>query len=177
VWRIDSSDVERTADLVARSGGPGDTARIARQIATVLEPNDVLVLGGDLGAGKTTFTKALGAGLGITEVITSPTFTLHQRYDGGRLVLHHLDVYRIDQIEEVVDLALPELFESGGVVVIEWGDTIRPALPADYALLSFAFGAGDDERQLAFTAHGASWSRRTSRLIAALGEPTPGGGA
>lgn len=162
--------MNRIADLVARSRGPADTAAIAEHIAVVLAPNDVLVLGGDLGAGKTTFTKALGKALGIDEVITSPTFTLHQRYDGGRLPLHHLDVYRIDQIEEVVDLALPELFESDGVVVIEWGDTIRPALPAEYLLLAFAFGAGDDDRQLALTAYGASWNARTSRIAASLGD-------
>ncbi len=130
----------------------------------------MLVLGGDLGAGKTTFTKALGLALGIDEVITSPTFTLHQQYEGGRLTLHHLDVYRIDQIEEVVDLALPELFESGGVVVIEWGDTIAPALPAGYALLSFAFGTGDDERVLSLTAVGARWLARVPALTHLLAD-------
>lgn len=160
--------MERSADLVARSGGPPDTAAIAEQLAGVLQPDDVVVLGGDLGAGKTTFTKALGRALGIDEVITSPTFTLHQRYDGGRLTLHHLDVYRIDQIEEVVDLALPELFESGGVVVIEWGDTIRPALPAGYALLSFAFGTGDDDRTIAIRAYGPAWQSRVAALADAL---------
>ena len=141
---------------------------IAQAIAAVLRPNDVLVLGGDLGAGKTTFTKALGAALDITEPITSPTFTLHQQYDGGRLTLHHLDVYRIDQIDEVIDLALPELFESDGAVVIEWGDTIAPALPAGFALLSFAFGDGDDDREISFTAVGPSWSSRVDDLVSSL---------
>jgi len=162
--------VDRTADFTARSTGPQDTAVIAQAIAAVLAPNDVLVLGGDLGAGKTTFTKALGAALGITEHITSPTFTLHQQYDGGRLVLNHLDVYRIDQIDEVIDLALPELFESGGAVVIEWGDTIAPALPAGFALLSFAFGDGDDDRQISLTAFGAAWMARVPDLKDALAD-------
>lgn len=161
--------MDRTADFTARSDGPQDTALIAQAIAAVLAPNDVLVLGGDLGAGKTTFTKALGAALGITEHITSPTFTLHQQYDGGRLVLNHLDVYRIDQIDEVIDLALPELFESGGAVVIEWGDTIAPALPAGFALLSFEFGDGDDERQISLTAIGPAWAARVSGLRESLG--------
>jgi len=156
--------VNLTADFSACSSGPEDTAAIARAIAAVLVPNDVLVLGGDLGAGKTTFTKALGAALGIEESITSPTFTLHQQYDGGRLMLHHLDVYRIDQIEEVVDLALPELFESGGAVVLEWGDTIAPALPADYVLVSFEFGDGDDDREISLTAIGQSWMKRVPAL-------------
>ncbi len=157
-------------DFTARSTGPSDTAVIAQAIAAVLEPNDVLVLGGDLGAGKTTFTKALGAALGITEPITSPTFTLHQQYEGGRLVLNHLDVYRIDQIDEVIDLALPELFESGGAVVIEWGDTIGPALPAGFAMLSFAFGDGDDDREISLTSIGQAWAARVPELKAALAQ-------
>jgi len=152
------------------SSSVGDTAAIASAIAEVLHPNDVLVLGGDLGAGKTTFTKALGASLSIEETITSPTFTLAQQYDGGRLTLHHLDVYRIDQIEETIDLALPELFESGGAVVIEWGDTIAPALPAGYALLRFGFGSGDDDRTLSLTAVGAAWNSRIAALKTALAD-------
>jgi tRNA threonylcarbamoyladenosine biosynthesis protein TsaE len=162
--------VERTADFSARSAGPDDTAVIAEAIAAVLLPGDVLVLGGDMGAGKTTFTKALGAALGITETITSPTFTLHQQYEGGRFTLHHLDVYRIDQIEEVIDLALPELFESGGAVVIEWGDTIAPALPAGFALLSFGFGDGDDDRHISLTAIGSAWHMRVPGLKEVLAD-------
>ena len=162
--------MDRLADLAARSSGPADTGVIAEAVANVLQPNDVLVLGGDLGAGKTTFTKALGAALGTEDHITSPTFTLHQRYEGGRLVLHHLDVYRIDQIEEVVDLALPELFESGGAVVIEWGDKIAPALPAGYLLVSFEFGEDDDERQIALTTLGPDWSSRAQALRDALSD-------
>lgn len=160
--------MERPADLVARSASPEQTAEIAHAIAAVVQPNDVIVLGGDLGAGKTAFTKAFGAALGVTDPITSPTFTLAQQYDGGRLTVHHLDVYRIDQIEEVIDLALPELFESGGVVVIEWGDTIAPALPAGYALVRFGFGDGDDDRSLSLTAVGADWVARVPALQAAL---------
>lgn len=162
--------MERPADLVARSASPEQTAEIAHAIADVVQPNDVIVLGGDLGAGKTTFTKAFGSALGVTDPITSPTFTLAQQYDGGRLTVHHLDVYRIDQIEEVIDLALPELFESGGVVVIEWGDTIAPALPAGYTLLRFGFGEGDDDRTLALTAVGPAWVSRVPALKATLRE-------
>lgn len=162
--------MERTADLVAPSSAPSDTAAIATVIADVLEPGDVLVLGGDLGAGKTTFTKALGKALGIDEPITSPTFTLAQQYDGGRLTMHHLDVYRLDSIDEVIDLALPELFESGGVVVIEWGDTIAPALPARYLLLRFGFGDGDDDREISFTAIGPAWQSRIQDIERARGD-------
>lgn len=147
-----------------RSSGPDDTAHIAAVFAEVLEAGDVLVLGGDLGAGKTTFTKALGRALGIDETITSPTFTLAHQYDGGRVRMHHLDVYRIDDLDEVIDLALPELFEDDAVVVIEWGDTITPALPPDYLLLQFEFGADDNDRQLRISAVGACWPERMGAL-------------
>ncbi|MEM7095704.1 MAG: tRNA (adenosine(37)-N6)-threonylcarbamoyltransferase complex ATPase subunit type 1 TsaE [Actinomycetota bacterium] len=156
--------MERPVDIVAPSHGPQETAAIAAAIAEVSAAGDVLVLGGDLGAGKTAFTKGYAAALGVTETVTSPTFTLAQRYDTGRLVVHHLDVYRIDQLDEVIDLALPELFESGGVVVIEWGDTIEPALPDGYLLVQIGFGDGDDERVLNLTARGTAWNARLGQL-------------
>ena len=162
--------MKRTVDLVARSHGPADTGTIAAAVADLTVAGDVIVLGGDLGAGKTAFTKAFGAALEVTDAITSPTFTLHQRYETGRLVVHHLDVYRIEQLDEVIDLALPELFESGGVVVIEWGDTIAPALPEGYLMVQLEFGDGDDERSLNFTGIGTAWQARIGRLREALGE-------
>lgn len=163
--------MDRQPDLVVPSTGPADTAALATAIAEIVVAGDVLVLGGDLGAGKTTFTKAFGAALGVSEPITSPTFTLAQQYVSGRLTLHHLDVYRLDQLEEVIDLALPELYESGGVVVIEWGDTISPALPAGYLLAKFAFGDADDDRSIALTAVGTAWQARTPALRTALQIP------
>lgn len=161
--------VEQAPCYSVAVGSPVETATAAASFASHLQANDIVVLGGDLGAGKTTFTKALGAALGVEAPITSPTFTLAQRYEGGRLVVHHLDVWRIEQLDEVIDLALPELFESGGVVVIEWGDTIVPALPADYLTISFSFGAGDDDRELAFVGVGPSWPARLGPIAADIG--------
>ena len=105
------------------------------------------MLVGDLGAGKTAFSKAYGKALGVVDPMTSPTFTLAREYE-GRLTLHHLDVYRLEQMAEVLDLDLPELLDSGGVVLIEWGDAIMPMLPADYLEVRFTFGDGDDDRQI-----------------------------
>lgn len=160
--------MDRPVDFVAHSHAPERTAEIASAVADLVVAGDVLVLGGDLGAGKTAFTKGFCRALGVDEVVTSPTFTLAQRYDSGRLVVHHLDVYRLEQIDEVVDLALPELFESGGVVVIEWGDTILPALPAGYLMVRFEFGEGPDDRTVHFTATGTAWNARLHRLHGAL---------
>lgn len=156
--------VEQALRYAVAVSSPAETAVVAAAVAAHVQGNDIIVLGGDLGAGKTTFTKAFGAALNVEATITSPTFTLAQRYDGGRLVVHHLDVWRIDQLDEVIDLALPELFESGGVVVIEWGDTIVPALPADYLSVTFAFGAGDDDRVLELAAVGQRWQKRLGPL-------------
>ncbi len=132
---------------------------------------DLLVLVGDLGAGKTAFSKAYGAALGVEEPMTSPTFTLAREYE-GRLPLHHLDVYRLEQMAEVLDLDLPGLLESGGVVLIEWGDAIMPMLPADYLELGFSFGEGDDDREIVLNLVGDRWVARSeavSALAAGIG--------
>lgn len=164
--------------MTATSDGPVATAEIAAVIADLSVAGDVLILGGDLGAGKTAFTKGYCAALGVTETVTSPTFTLAQRYETGRLVVHHLDVYRLDQIDEVTDLALPELFESGGVVVIEWGDTILPALPQGYLMIRLGY-IGDpvenpDRRQLEFNAVGTTWNARLEQIRLELGDRAAG---
>lgn len=161
--------MEQALRYAVAVGSPAETATVAAALAAHVQSNDIVVLGGDLGAGKTTFTKAFGAALGVESAITSPTFTLAQRYDGGRLVVHHLDVWRIEQLDEVIDLALPELFESGGVVVIEWGDTIVPALPADYLSVTFVFGEGDDDRVLELDGVGPQWQKRLIDLAADAG--------
>ncbi|MEL6981209.1 MAG: tRNA (adenosine(37)-N6)-threonylcarbamoyltransferase complex ATPase subunit type 1 TsaE, partial [Actinomycetota bacterium] len=118
-----SNDPDTSArTLRVASDGPERTQAFAAALAEVLVDGDLLVLTGDLGAGKTCFTQGLGAGLGIDDRITSPTFTLANRYR-GRLILHHLDVYRLDGEADAADLDLDDLLESG-VTVIEWGDRV-----------------------------------------------------
>lgn len=123
--------------LRLRTRGPAETQRLAEALATVLADGDLLVLTGDLGAGKTCFTQGLGRGLGVSERITSPTFTLANRYH-GRLTLNHLDVYRLDSAAESADLGLSELLEDG-VTVIEWGDRIEEVLPHGYLLVALRY--------------------------------------
>lgn len=147
------------------TSSPEQTGDLARLLATTAEPGDVLVLVGDLGAGKTAFSKAYGAALGIEEPMTSPTFTLARQYE-GRLTLHHLDVYRLEQMVEVLDLDLPDLLDSAAVVLIEWGDAILPMLPADFLEIRFTFGDGDDDRGIELNAVGDRWSARADRLAA-----------
>lgn len=123
--------------LVLASDGPDRTRALAAALADALVDGDLLVLTGDLGAGKTCFTQGLGAGLGIDDRITSPTFTLANRYQ-GRLTLHHLDVYRLEGEADAVDLDLDDLLESG-VTVIEWGDRVAGLLPHDRFTASIRF--------------------------------------
>ena len=123
--------------LSLASDGPDATRALAAALAPVLHDGDLLVLTGDLGAGKTCFAQGLGAGLGVEERITSPTFTLASRYR-GRLVLNHLDVYRLESVAESLDLGLAELLEDG-VTVIEWGDRIAEVLPVDHLVVSLRY--------------------------------------
>ena len=125
------------------------------------------MLVGDLGAGKTAFSKAYGESLGVTEPMTSPTFTLAREYQ-GRLPLDHLDVYRLEQMAEVRDLDLPERMDRGGVVLIEWGDVILPALQPDYLEVRFTFGEGDDDRMIELKPVGVRWAARAPTIAAAL---------
>lgn len=147
--------------------GPAETQKLAAALASVLVDGDLLVLTGDLGAGKTCFTQGLGRGLGIEDRITSPTFTLANRYD-GRLRLNHLDVYRLESEAESLDLGLDELLDDG-VTVIEWGNKISGVLPQDHLTIALRHAdlpeeiAWDDprteQRIIEFTL-GAGWAGR-----------------
>ncbi len=113
-----------------KSGSPGETREIGRELAAKLQAGDVITLSGDLGAGKTVFTKGLAEGLGVQELVTSPTFTILQEYYDGRLPLYHFDAYRIEDPEEMTEIGFQDFLESGGVCVIEWAERIEELLPA-----------------------------------------------
>ena len=162
----------RADALEVRTASVDETRALAAALSAIARPGDLVLLAGDLGAGKTAFVQGFGAGLGVEERITSPTFTLAQQYE-GRLRVHHLDVYRLDQLSEVVELGLAELLDDGGVVLIEWGDAILPALPNDYLEVRLTFGEGDDDRSVALAAVGPSWAARRRVLTEAV-EPFTG---
>ena len=109
------------------------TQAVAAEVAALVVDGDLLVLVGDLGAGKTHFTQGFARAVGVDEPVTSPTFTLANRYEGD-IVVNHLDAYRIEQFGDAEDLAIPELLEDG-VTLVEWGNNILPALPADLSLI------------------------------------------
>ena len=153
--------------IIAFTASADETKQLAAALAELIRPGDLVLLAGDLGAGKTAFTQGFGAALGVIEPITSPTFMLVNQYR-GRLDVYHLDVYRLDAVEEVLDIGLAEMLDEGGVTIIEWGDTVIPALPADYAQVSLRMGEGDDDRMLEIELVGPRWSARTRALSTAL---------
>lgn len=108
-----------------------DTFEFGKKFGTQVKSGDICLLHGDLGVGKTVFTKGFAQGLGITEPISSPTFTLIQEYGEGRLPLYHFDVYRIGDVEEMYDLGFEDYFYGEGVCLIEWADLVREILPED----------------------------------------------
>ncbi len=152
--------------IACSTGDVDETRAVGGAVAAVAATGDVVVLVGDLGAGKTAFVQGFAAALGVTAAVTSPTFTLANRYQ-GRLVVNHLDVYRFDGPDEVADLALPELLDDG-VTLVEWGDTITADLPADRLSVTISFGDGPDDRRLDVECVGESWLRRSPSLRAAL---------
>ncbi|HAQ06354.1 MAG TPA: tRNA (adenosine(37)-N6)-threonylcarbamoyltransferase complex ATPase subunit type 1 TsaE [Bacillus bacterium] len=118
-----------------KSNEPELTKSFAKRMAGFLKPGDVIALEGDLGAGKTTFTKGLAEGLGITRNVNSPTFTIIKEYK-GRLPLYHMDVYRVADAFE--DLGFEEYFEGNGVTVVEWAHLIEAQLPEELLLLQIS---------------------------------------
>ncbi len=146
------------------------TKELAAAVVSVVRPGDVILLSGDLGAGKTAFVQGVARALGITERVTSPTFTLAAVYEGS-MRLHHLDVYRLDNLAEVLDLDLPGLLDDGGLTCIEWGEVVVPELPRDFLLVSIELGHPEDiadARVVGFDPIGTSWHARAGQLRTAV---------
>lgn len=151
-----------------------DTQELAAGLAELSRAGDVLVLVGEMGAGKTAFAQGFALGLGIDEQVTSPTFTIVREYGGGRLALHHLDVYRLDQMREVSELGVAEMLDEQAVMLVEWGDAVLPVLGDQYLEVRITFGENDDDRTLELTCKGNGWQARHRSLSEALSRWTAG---
>ncbi len=127
-----------------------DTVAAGEAFAAVLESGDIVLLSGTLGAGKTTFVKGVAKGLGVVERVTSPTFTMVRQHaalnDRGITTLHHSDVYRVESLDEVLDLALGELVEDSAVALVEWGELAASVFGRD--VMTIEFSVLDDEARL-----------------------------
>ena len=145
--------------LHVRSSSAAHTAALGRALGGLLEEGDLVSLSGDLGAGKTTFVQGAAAALSVSEPVLSPTFTLVRTY-AGRVPVHHVDVYRLRAIQDVLDLGWDELLEGGGVVIVEWGDAIDAILPASRLEVRLTIPDGEaDAREVVVQGRGDRWER------------------
>ncbi|MFJ7756161.1 tRNA (adenosine(37)-N6)-threonylcarbamoyltransferase complex ATPase subunit type 1 TsaE [Peribacillus muralis] len=138
-----------------------ETALFAQKLAIRLSSSDVLALEGDLGAGKTAFTKGLAKGLGVSRMVNSPTFTIIKEYM-GRLPLYHMDVYRVSESEE--DLGFDEYFDGDGVTVVEWAHLIKDQLP-DEILTIYIYRLGDSSRRIVLEPKGERYVTICKEII------------
>ena len=163
-----------SAEFVLVSRTPEETRKVAAAVAGALRAGDVVALTGELGAGKTCFVQGAAAQLGVTERVTSPSFVLRREYDGAPPILH-MDIYRLETLQEVIDLGYEEVFDHSRITFIEWGDAMSPLLPRDHLELEFrlpAVGAAIETevepRQIVVRPRGEDWLRRVSSMRAAL---------
>ncbi|WP_042357633.1 tRNA (adenosine(37)-N6)-threonylcarbamoyltransferase complex ATPase subunit type 1 TsaE [Bacillus rubiinfantis] len=146
-------------ELITRNSQ--ETSEFAERLASFLQPGDVLALEGDLGAGKTTFTKGLAKGLGIKRTVNSPTFTIIKEYT-GKLPLYHMDVYRVADTLE--DLGFDEYFEGNGVTVVEWAHIIKEQLPSNL-LTIYIYHQKDNQRKIVLQPHGQRYQQLCKEIF------------
>lgn len=147
---------------VIKTNSSEETTNIAIRLGELVKPGDVLTLEGDLGAGKTTFTKGLAKGMGIRKNVNSPTFTIMKEYRDGRLPLYHMDVYRMENSDE--DLGFDEFFEGEGVTVVEWAHLIEEQLPKQRLDIRI-YRTEDDARKITFEPIGDKYICLCKELI------------
>ena len=123
-----------------------DTEEFGIKLASTLEPGDIVALIGDLGTGKTTLTKYIAKGLGVTETIDSPTFNIVKEHKSGIIPLFHFDVYRLSSGDELLDIGADEYFYSDGVCIIEWADIVADVVPEKAKVIFIEYGEKQGER-------------------------------
>ncbi len=146
------------------TASPEETQRVGHCLGELAEPGDVLLLVGELGAGKTCLTQGIARGLGIQDYASSPSFVIMKELY-GRLPLYHIDLFRLERLEEISDLGLDDYLYGSGVSVIEWADRGLVLLPEEHLLIEIEF-LGDTRRRLRFTASGERYERLVTRLKA-----------
>ena len=140
----------RVAALVKEyiSNGEAETEELGSRLAAKLTPGTVIAYTGDLGAGKTAFTRGLARGLGVKERVTSPTFTIVNEYEGGRLPLFHFDMYRLGSSDELFDIGWEDYLARGGVCAVEWSENVDDALEDEPIRIDIRRGDNDDQRRI-----------------------------
>ncbi|HHV06593.1 MAG TPA: tRNA (adenosine(37)-N6)-threonylcarbamoyltransferase complex ATPase subunit type 1 TsaE [Firmicutes bacterium] len=142
-----------------------ETEKIGHKLGELAEPGMLILLTGDLGAGKTAFARGVGRGLGVKGPVTSPSFTLVEEHH-GRIPLYHMDVYRLHSPEELIDIGYEEYVDSEGICLIEWGDLVREMLSAEHLEIKIS-GVGA-ERTITFLPYGAYYKRLVEELTTSV---------
>lgn len=135
---------------------PEETRIVGASLAPTLLPGDVISLSGDLGAGKTVFVQGLATALGVQSGVTSPTFTIVHEYE-GRYPIIHMDVYRLDSFQEVLDLGFEELLDPQAVLLVEWGEAVTPLFPRNFLEIEIRQEEEPDHRLFIFRPRGPQW--------------------
>ncbi len=154
--------------LTVTTHGPDETRRLGRLIGGLARGNDLYLLKGNLGAGKTHLVQGIAFGLGIREYACSPSFMIAREYH-GRLALYHLDLYRLDHIEEIADLGLDEYFRPDAVCAIEWADKGSAVLPQDNLTVELEHRPGDI-REITFLPQGTRYAGLVDTIKSALSQ-------
>ncbi len=143
------------------------THQLSERLASAFKGGEMVTLSGDLGAGKTTFTRGLSEALGCTRLASSPTYTLFSPCPGGRLPLLHGDLYRLGDETELEDLGFSEMLDEyrSGIVVLEWGERFPDLLPEDRLRLHFEYGQGDEERTVLLVSSGPDSDRLSAAVV------------
>ena len=133
------------------SNSDQDTVNLAKDLASGLKAGDIIALIGDIGTGKTTFVKAIAKALGISETVSSPTFTIVREYRSGKFPLFHFDVYRLSNEDEFYDIGAEEYLYGDGITIIEWADIVEDALPLNTMIIEIKYGNNEGERIFNFS--------------------------
>ena len=149
--------------IVKRMNSVEDTAKLAAGFAQVLKKGDILLFTGEIGAGKTTFIQALAKNLEIEELVTSPTFVIHMLRDSGRIPLSHVDLYRLNNNDEIENIGFEEYYDEA-VTVIEWADRYSGFEPP-YIELHFEYGIHENERIVSILPNGGDWEKRLNNIF------------
>lgn len=151
----------KTLDVVSLNAE--QTQQLGGRVGELVQPGDVIALQGELGAGKTNFAQGLARGLALPDQVHSPTFILANEYRGGRMPLYHVDAYRVENAAEALGFGLDDYLNGQGVVVVEWAERIRAALPSDLFWIEFRH-LGETERGIHIEAFGARYEKLLAQL-------------
>ena len=154
--------IEDIKPIVKTMNSVEDTAALASEFAEILEKGDILLFTGEIGTGKTTFIQALAKNLGIKELVTSPTFVIHMLRDSGRIPLSHVDLYRLNNDDEVESIGFEEYYDTA-ITVVEWADRYSGFEPP-YIELHFEYGLHENERVVSVLPNGGDWTERLKNI-------------